>query len=138
MRHGDFAACSKFNHMKRYRSAIAVFAAAFCTAAAAVPTAAPVRAEINTLLSKLQSSGCQFNRNGSWYSGAEAKSHLLRKLEYFEDKGNVKNTEQFIELAASKSSSSGKPYQVKCGSEGAVDSRQWLTRELATQRKSPP
>lgn len=124
--------------MKKHHMAIAILTTVFCTTASAVPTAAPVRAEIDALLGKLQSSGCQFNRNGSWYSGAEAKSHLLRKLEYFEDKGTVKNTEQFIELAASKSSSSGKAYQVKCGSEGAVDSKQWLTNELAALRKAKP
>ncbi|MBY0240146.1 MAG: DUF5329 domain-containing protein [Burkholderiaceae bacterium] len=123
--------------MKTYLLAAPILAA-FWTAASAAPTAAPVRAEIDTLLNKLQSSGCQFNRNGSWYSGAEAKSHLLRKLEYFEDKGTVKNTEQFIELAATKSSSSGKPYQVKCGADHALDSKLWLTRELATQRKTTP
>ncbi|GAB2867064.1 YfeK family protein [Pseudoduganella ginsengisoli] len=120
--------------MKTHRLAIAVLAAAFSAAANATPTAAPVRAEIDALLNKLQSSGCQFNRNGSWYSGAEAKSHLLRKLEYFEDKGSVKNTEQFIELAASKSSSSGKPYQVKCGNAAAMPSQQWLNAELSAIR----
>jgi hypothetical protein len=123
--------------MKKHCLALPLLAAVWSSALAG-PTAAPVRAEIDTLLSKLQVSGCQFNRNGSWYSGAEAKSHLLRKLEYFEDKGTVKNTEQFIELAASKSSSSGKPYQVKCGADHAIDSRQWLTRELAAQRKATP
>jgi hypothetical protein len=102
--------------MKKLHVMLAVLAASISTAAGAAPAAAPVRAEIDALLGKLQASGCQFNRNGSWYSGTEARSHLLRKLEYFEDKGNVQNTEQFIELAASKSSSSGKPYQVKCGS----------------------
>ncbi len=120
--------------MKPRRLTIAALAMVFCTAAGATPTAAPVRAEIDALLGKLQESGCQFNRNGSWYSGAEAKSHLLRKLEYFEDKGTVKNTEQFIELAASKSSSSGKPYQVKCGNAGAVPSQQWLNAELHALR----
>lgn len=124
--------------MKKHRLLISLLAAAIATAATAAPTAAPVRAEIDALLGKLQASGCQFNRNGSWYSGTEAKSHLLRKLEYFEDKGNVQNTEQFIELAASKSSSSGKPYQVKCGSDGAIDSKLWLTRELAALRKTKP
>lgn len=138
MRHGDFAACSRFNHMKRHLLAIATVASIIVTKANAAPTAAPVRAEIDALLGKLQTSGCQFNRNGSWYSGAEAKSHLLRKLEYFEDKGNVKTTEQFIELAASKSSSSGKTYQVKCGNEAAADSKQWLNKELATLRKAKP
>lgn len=120
--------------MTKQRLTIAILAAAICMTASATPTAAPVRAEIDALLSKLQSSGCQFNRNGSWYSGAEAKSHLMRKLEYFEDKGTVKSTEQFIELAASKSSSSGKPYQVKCGNAAAMTSQQWLNAELNTVR----
>jgi len=102
--------------------------------ASATPTAVPVRAEIDALLNKLQSSGCQFNRNGSWYSGAEAKDHLLKKLAYFEDKATVKSTEQFIELAASKSSMSGKPYQVKCGAEQPVESQRWLTAQLAVLR----
>lgn len=124
--------------MRKHLLAMAALAAVIVANATATPTAAPVRAEIDALLGKLQASGCQFNRNGSWYSGAEAKSHLMRKLEYFEDKSHVQNTEQFIELAASKSSSSGKAYQVKCGNEAAVDSKQWLNRELATLRKAKP
>jgi hypothetical protein len=116
----------------RHLSAIALTLC--CTLSQAAPTAAPVRAEIDVLLGKLQTGSCQFNRNGSWYSGAEAKDHLLRKLAYFEDKGKVQNTEQFIELAASKSSSSGKPYQVKCGNEPAMDSQQWLTQQLTAIR----
>ncbi len=88
------------------------------------------------MLTKLQTSGCQFNRNDSWYSGSEAKDHLLRKLEYFEGKGTVQSTEQFIEVAASKSSSSGKPYRVRCGDESAMGSQQWLSRELASIRRA--
>jgi hypothetical protein len=98
--------------------------------ASAAPTAAPVRAEINALLDKLQTSGCQFNRNGAWHDSAEARDHLLRKLEYIEGKGTIRTTEQFIELAAAKSSFSGKPYQVKCGDAPPVESQQWLTRQL--------
>ena len=99
-------------------------------------TAAPVRAEIDALLSRLQSSGCQFYRNGSWYSASEAKDHLLRKLEHFEDKSTIQRSEQFIELAASKSSSSGKPYYVKCGAEAALESAQWLNKQLVSLRAS--
>lgn len=105
-------------------------------AAFAAPTVAPVRAEIDALMTRLQSSGCQFNRNGSWYTGAEAKAHLLRKLDYLEGHGTVATTEQFIEQAASKSSSSGKAYQVKCGAETAVDSQVWLGRQLGAIRAS--
>ena len=111
--------------------------ALFCGLASAAPTAAPVRAEINSLLTTLQTSGCQFSRNGSWYSGAEAKDHLLRKLDYFEGRTTVQNTEEFIDLAATKSSSSGKAYQVKCGAAQPVESKQWLTAQLSVLRGAP-
>ena len=118
------------------RISITLLLSFWAALSAATPTAAPVRAEIETLLTKLQTSGCQFNRNGSWYSGAEAKDHLLRKLEYFEGKTTFASSEQFIELAASKSSSSGKPYQVKCGKEQPMESARWLTQQLTTLRSA--
>lgn len=102
----------------------------------ATPTSAPIRTEIDGLLNRLQSSGCEFNRNGTWYSGSEAKTHLLRKLAYLEDKGTLRNAEQFIELAATSSSFSGSAYQVRCGATPPVPSRQWLTRELSALRGS--
>jgi hypothetical protein len=111
-----------------------VVVALWCGAAFAAPPAAPVQAEIRALLSKLQVSGCQFNRNGTWFSGAEAEAHLLRKLKYIEARSAVQSTERFVELAASKSSSSGKPYLVKCGSGTPIESRQWLTDQLASIR----
>lgn len=85
-------------------------------------------------MAKLQASGCEFSRNGSWYSGSEARDHLLRKLEYLEGKGTIQSAEQFIELAASRSSSSGKAYQVQCGGQPAVESKVWLTEQLAAIR----
>ena len=118
--------------MNRVFLSAVLFASA--SLAFANPTAAPVRAEIDALMNKLQTSGCQFNRNGSWYTGTEAKDHLLKKLSYFEDHGDVKSAEQFIELAATKSSMSGKAYQVKCGAEPAVESQRWLTTQLAALR----
>ena len=102
--------------------------------AQAAPLPAPARAEVDALLTRLQSSGCQFNRNGSWYNGADAKTHLLRKLEYLEKKDLVKNAEQFIDLGASSSSSSGKPYMVKCGSAAPLESKAWLGAELKAIR----
>lgn len=102
--------------------------------ATASPASSQVRGEIEVLLARLQSSGCQFQRNGSWYSASAARDHLLRKLEYIERRNTLRSTEQFIKLAASKSSSSGKPYQVKCGTEAAVESQQWLNNQLASMR----
>lgn len=92
------------------------------------------RAEIDALLNRLGTSGCQFNRNGSWYSSADAKAHLAKKLNYLVEKKKLDGTEQFIKLAASSSSMSGKPYQVRCGDSQPVASQTWLTTELQTIR----
>lgn len=106
----------------------------FAAALNAAPLAPQVRAEVDALLSALERSGCEFNRNGSWYAAKEARTHLLRKLEYLEGKNAVQRTEQFIDLAASASSSSGKPYLVRCGKGAPVESRAWLTAQLAALR----
>jgi hypothetical protein len=88
------------------------------------------RAEIAHLLQHLESSGCQFQRNGSWYAPARAASHLNQKYEYLLKKGLVTSAETFIERAATESSASGKPYAVKCGDAAAVPSATWLRDEL--------
>jgi len=100
----------------------------------AAPAPAAVRTEIEALLSALAASGCQFDRNGSWYSGSDARTHLLRKLAYLEDRTTLRSTEQFIELAATSSSSSGRAYQVRCGGAAVVPSALWLSKALAASR----
>ncbi|MDR2507811.1 MAG: DUF5329 domain-containing protein [Candidatus Accumulibacter sp.] len=114
----------------------AISAALWCCLAAAASTPPPVRAEIDALLTRLQASGCQFSRNGSWHSGSEAKEHLLRKLEHLESKETVQSAERFIELAASRSSWSGQAYQVKCAGASPVESQVWLSRQLEIIRVS--
>lgn len=104
----------------------------FTAFAAPLPPAA--RAEVDALLARLQSSGCEFNRNGSWHKGADAKAHLLKKLDYLEGKNLVTTAEQFIARGASSSSMSGKPYQVRCAGKAPVGSAQWLTAELQQLR----
>jgi hypothetical protein len=116
---------------------LASLLATLCMGATAAPTPAPVRADIDTLLGKIVSSGCQFERNGSWHDAADARAHLLRKLAYIEKRREtLANAEQFIEVAASKSSFSGKPYRVKCGAAAPVPSSDWLNRELKALRAS--
>lgn len=94
------------------------------------------RTEISALFRKLIDSGCQFNRNGHWYSGTEAQSHLTKKLDYLERKSLLKTTEDFIKLAASESSYSGKAYLVKCSSAQAIESKIWLSDQLKILRES--
>jgi Family of unknown function (DUF5329) len=91
--------------------------------------------EIEHLMSHLASSGCQFDRNGSWYNAARAVSHLRRKYEYLLDRNLVPNTEAFIKAAASESSASGKPYLVKCDGKPEVKSAVWFGEELAKFRE---
>ena len=114
--------------------ALGAWRLALGAAAQAATAPAAIRTEIEALLVKLQSSGCEFNRNGNWYTGADARTHLLRKLEYLENETTLRSTEQFIELAATSSSTSGQAYQVKCSGDTAVPSAQWLTNELAAAR----
>lgn len=115
-------------------SATSLMAPVMSPAMAATP--APVRSEIGSLLARLESSGCRFNRNGDWHAGAEAKGHLLRKLDAIEGKTTVASTERFIELAATRSSSSGKDYQVQCGGVAPQPSAAWLTAQLRQLRST--
>ena len=97
------------------------------------------RAEIEALLSRLAESSCQFNRNGTLYTATEAKAHLVVKLNFLLERKLVGSTEQFIELAASKSSTSGENYLVVCQGAQAVPSASWLNAELQKLRvKKPP
>lgn len=109
-----------------------------CCSAVAQPTPAPVRAEIDAMLNRLETSGCEFLRNGSWHDGARARAHLLDKLAYIEKRGALQNAEQFIELAASRSSLSGRAYQVRCGTQAPVVSQRWLTEQLGRLREGRP
>ena len=103
--------------------------------AASPPTA--VRAEIDALLQALAKSACEFYRNGSWYPGSKAASHLQRKLDYFERKGLIRDAASFIDAAATRSSMSGETYQVRCPGRPAEPSAQWLSDELEQVRAGP-
>lgn len=120
-----------------HRSACAWFLASLLAgsmAAHAGPAAPAVEAEIEALLARLESSRCEFNRNGGWYNGSDARTHLHGKLRALERRTTLRSTEQFIELAGSSSISSGKPYEVQCGGGPAVPSAQWLLKELTALR----
>ncbi|MNE90632.1 hypothetical protein D3C80_1881710 [compost metagenome] len=90
--------------------------------------------EIRGLLEFVEKSDCRFIRNGADYSGPRARAHLEQKLNYLESKNMVKSAEDFIDLAATKSSMSGRAYEVRC-SEGTQPAGIWLHRELQRQRE---
>ena len=104
--------------------------------AAAAPPATLVNTEIVALLDRLVASGCSFNRNGMWYSATEAEEHLLLKRNYFEAKEPLPSAEKFIELAASKSMITGRPYLVRCQNAEPVKSSVWLLLQLQAIRST--
>jgi hypothetical protein len=103
----------------------------------AVTLAPANKSEIDALLMVLKVSGCQFNRNGTWYSSQDAQAHLVRKLDYLVNKNAVASSEQFIERAATRSSVTGQAYTVRCGKESSVPGSVWLARELNILRALP-
>lgn len=107
------------------------------SAVLAIAAAAQAQREIDQLITALGSSGCQFQRNGSWYPASEAQSHLRRKYDWLRKREMVASAEQFIERAGSASSVSGKPYQVRCPGQPVATSAAWLTARLATIRHTP-
>lgn len=116
-------------------------AASVILAAAAVPALAapPAQAqrEIDRLITALGQSGCQFQRNGSWYDAGAAQAHLRKKYDWLVKRDMVASAEQFIERAGSQSSISGQPYQVRCAGRPAVTSASWLNARLAEIRRTP-
>jgi hypothetical protein len=90
--------------------------------------------EINYLLGFVENSGCEFFRNGSWYDSKKAQAHLRYKYEMLAAADRINTAEDFIEQAATRSSLTGQPYQVRCSGDAAVTSNQWLRDVLARYR----
>jgi Family of unknown function (DUF5329) len=101
---------------------------------AAEPT--DTKQEIAHLFSVLESSNCQFNRNGMWYSAKEAAGHLQAKYRYLQDKDLVSSAEKFIDRAATESSFSGKAYQIKCADNVSQASKPWFQAALVKYRNA--
>jgi hypothetical protein len=111
---------------------VATLLAASATAVAAPPPA--TQREIAGLFSTLEHSGCRFARNGSWYDAGKARAHLQQKYDYLLRRNAVTRTEDFIDLAATRSSMSGRAYLVQCPGSPAVESGPWFRRALVKIR----
>lgn len=94
--------------------------------------------EISQLFRVLETSGCSFNRNGTWYDASQASAHLHRKYDYLSKRGHARTAESFIDQAASQSSVSGRAYLVRCGNAAPVPSKSWFLARLAEIRRSAP
>lgn len=118
--------------MKHFTTALLI-AALPLAALAEKPTPAASQ-EIEHLITNLKASGCEFQRNGSWYDSAKAADHLRSKYDYLLKKGWVATPEDFIARAGTESSMSHKPYQVRCAGKEAEPSAAWLQAELKRYR----
>ncbi|EJL05965.1 DUF5329 domain-containing protein [Pseudomonas chlororaphis] len=117
----------------RWLMAAGITALAMATNAQAQTTPQAAR-EIKGLLDFVEHSQCQFVRNGTEYPAPQARQHLEKKLNYLEGKNMVSSAEDFIDLAATKSSMSGKAYEVHCAA-GSQPASAWLKAELQRQRQ---
>lgn len=113
----------------------ALWLAAF--SASAEPTAKAQR-EIDALIAELGTSGCEFERNGSWHDAKAARAHLQKKYDYLRKRNMADTAELFIERGASKSSMSGKAYRVRCPGKAAEPSERWFRQRLRTLRGMSP
>jgi len=90
--------------------------------------------EIEHLLNFVETSECSMDRNGTVHEGIKAAKHIKKKYKHFKDK--IKTTEDFIELSASRSTTSGEDYYALCPGKEKITTSQWLTTELERYRNS--
>jgi hypothetical protein len=115
----------------------AALAALFATAPAVLAQQTPrASQEIAYLLDAVANSHCQFNRNGTWYDGDDARAHLQKKYDYLNKRNLAPTAEFFIERGGSRSSMSGKAYLIRCPGLAPIDSSAWLTDQLTRYRRT--
>ena len=119
------------------RSLLLLLALVTAAPAGAAPPPAAAR-EIESLIAALGASGCDFQRNGSWYPAKKAEQHLRRKYDYLRERDKVATAEQFIALAGTRSSMSGRAYSVRCPGKPVVESAAWLQGRLRALRATGP
>jgi hypothetical protein len=111
------------------RAAMALLALLPSTTRAESP-AMTLAEEIEHLIAFIRNSPCVFIRNGAEYDGATAADHVRQKYEYYRDRDRIHSVEDFIDLAATRSALSGKPYRIRCPGKPAGPAADWLRAEL--------
>ena len=108
-----------------------------CLLALSVPArSAPededLKEAIDYLVEFVRTSDVVFIRNDKEHSPEDAAEHMLKKYKYAKRK--VKVPEDFIEYCATKSTMSGKQYQVRLAGGRTITSAEWLLAALDTYR----
>lgn len=129
--------------IKRFRHQVILMlgiALALSGALAMVPghagEATPLDATVQHLIAHVAGSDLVFIRNAGRYTGQQASEHMLKKYRHFRDR--IKTPEEFIDLCASRSLLSGKPYRVVDAQGRETMTRTWLLAELQAYRNGAP
>jgi hypothetical protein len=80
--------------------------------------------------------GAVFIRNGTEHAAPEAAAHLRRKLDYAGKR--IRTAEQFIDMLATGSSMSGKPYKIRFADGHTVESAVFFREQLRKLEAAPP
>ena len=104
-----------------------------CTSLALATPSADEHATITALIQRVeQMTTMSFMRNGTAHTSAEAAQHMQAKYAYFKEK--ITSAEDFIDLCASRSEMTGKPYRVKVGDAPPREAGEFLREELRKVR----
>ena len=87
--------------------------------------------KIEQFIAQIEQSNIVFIRNETAYTSKEAADHLRSKWERSNEA--IMTLDDFITQLASKSSMSGKPYQVKRNDGSIVNAADWYKEELIDQ-----
>ncbi len=89
-------------------------------------------ATIQYLITYVAESDVTFIRNSTRYKGSEAAQHIDRKYRHFKD--DIDTPEKFIELSATGSLMTGKPYMIITKQGKQLPSGEWLNAALQDYR----
>jgi hypothetical protein len=100
--------------------------------AMAVQQTEDIDATVQYLITYVKESDVTFERNTSRYTGSEAAEHINKKYRHFKD--DIDSPEKFIELCATGSLMTGKPYFIITMQGEQLPSSEWLHSELQSYR----
>lgn len=116
------------------RGTFALAGVFLCVSAPAADLSEIGKREVAELLARVEQSGCEFGRAGSWYTGLQARAHLQKKYDYLLSRQELASTEDFVDKAATRSSMTGAAYTMRCAGASASPSAVWLVAELTRMR----
>jgi hypothetical protein len=111
---------------------LTILLAAVSPGSMAASPAEDLDATVDYLITYVKESDVLFERNFSRYSGREAAQHINKKYLHFKDE--IDTPEKFIELCATGSLITGKPYYIITGQGEPLLSSEWLNAELSVYR----